>query len=320
MKRYDPYRGRGGARTFLKVLIVILLIVLILAILGVFLLDRVLVVSSDGLRLELPFTQRAEEETPDPASAEPSGSLSLIVESPTGADLPEGAETIRAVQLPRAALYDGTAAEQVAAAGGTAALFDMKADDGSLGYTSQLTLAGNAGVSADDAALNAAIRGLNAGELYTVARVACFRDNTIPYYNNGTALRLSGGNWRDAGGNRWLNVGKQSARDYVVGVCAELAELGFDELLLDYAGYPTGGGTDRILRDESYQPENLSEAVSEFWAQLAQALEPYPQVRISVVISDDLLTGGTDTSGQTPELRSMPAASGPPPRRTAPAP
>lgn len=306
MKRYDPYRGRGGARTFLKVLIVILLIVLILAILGFFLLDRGLVVSSDGLRLEFPFTQREKEgETPAPAPAEPSGSLSLIVESPTGApnaDPSEGAEALHAVLLPRTALYDGTAAEQVSAAGGAAALFDMKADDGSLGYTSQLTLARSSGVSDDNAALNAAIRGLNTGELYTVARVACFRDNTIPYHNNGTALRFSGGNWRDTGGSRWLNVGRQSARDYVVGVCAELAELGFDEILLDYAGYPVGGSTNRILRNESYQPENLSEAVSGFFEQLDQALEPYSQVRISVVISDALFSEGTDISGQTPEL------------------
>ena len=302
MRRYDPYRGRGRLRAFLKVLIVILVIALAVAVATFFLLDRHLVISADGYRLELPFFR--QEETPAPSPEDTGGDLPLVVETP-GATRPvvaPAAEAIRGVLLPRTALYDGTAEELVAAVGGSAAIFDMKADDGSLGYISQQPLAVTAKVSADNPAINAAIRGLNAGELYTVARVSCFRDNAAPYYDNTTALRSSAGNWRDSEGIRWLSVGRQSARDYVAGVCAELAELGFDEILLDCAAYPVDGGTDRIVRGDAYDPDDLTGPVAEFYAQVARALEDYPQVRLSIVAGEALLTGEDDGSGQTPEL------------------
>lgn len=303
-RRYDSYRGRGRLRTFLKVLIVILLIVLILAVAAFFLLDRSLVVSADGYRLNLPFFQRETEPSSTPLPSDSGGGLPLVVESPTAPQptpTPE-LEHMRGVLLPHTALYDGTAAEQVEAAGANAAIFDMKADDGSLGYISRLALAEQAGVSEENPAINAAIRGLNAGELYTVARVSCFRDNAVPYSDNTTSVRSSAGNWRDSAGIRWLSPGRASAREYVAGVCAELAELGFDEIVLDYAGYPTDGELDRIVRNETYDPQDLSGPVEEFYALVAQALEPYPQVRLSIVTSRSVLSGEDDQSGQTLEL------------------
>lgn len=55
------------------------------------------------------------------------------------------------------------------------------------------------GVSPADPAINGAIRGLNAGELYTVARVSCFRDNAIPRADMSLGIKSSAGNWRDEG-------------------------------------------------------------------------------------------------------------------------
>ena len=299
-RRYDSYRGRGRARTFLKVFIVILLILLAAAVAAFFFLDRSLIISADGYRIQSPFSQ-GEEDTPAP---QPSASQPLVVYTPTPTPAPE-AEPIRGVLLPRTALYDGTAARQVEDAGGTAAIFDMKADDGSLGYISGQPLAETAGVNAENPAINAAIQGLNAGDLYTVARVSCFRDNGVPYAvtDSSVAIRTRAGNWRDGADVRWLSPGKQAARDYVAGVCAELAGLGFDEILLDNAGYPPDGPLDTILRDEAYDPQNLAGAVAEFYAQVAAALADYPQVRLSIVTSQGVLTAGADAnSGQTGEL------------------
>ena len=98
----------------------------------------------------------------------------MVVTTPEPTPTPEPEEDFRGILLPNSALYDGTAAQRVEAAGATAALFDMKADDGSLGYISGLALAIQAEASAADPALNAAIQLLNGGEVYTVARVSCF--------------------------------------------------------------------------------------------------------------------------------------------------
>ena len=170
---YGSYRGRSRLRTVLKTIIVLLAVILVLAVAALLFLQRYMVFSADGVRFELPFLQ---QDGGDPAEEDPAVLVTeppvVVTPSPTPAP-----EYLRAVELPRSALYDGTAEDQVSSAGGNAALFDMKGDDGSLGYVSSLKLALDIHASASDSALNNAIEELNGGELYTIARVSCFRDN-----------------------------------------------------------------------------------------------------------------------------------------------
>lgn len=221
---YDSYRGRSRFRTVMKVLIGVLLVVLVLAVAALIWLEPYLGYSAGGIRINLPFFRREQPEE--------TGGAPVVVTTPevipTPAPTPEEQADFRAVLLPNTALYDGTAAEQLQAAGANTAVFDMKADDGTLGYISELALAAQAEVSAADPALNAAIQLLNDGDITTVARVSCFRDNTVPYYRNSLALHTSGGNWRDGGGSRWLSPASAEARQYAADVCRELAGLGFD--------------------------------------------------------------------------------------------
>ena len=293
---YDSYRGRSRFRTALKVLIGLLLVALVLAVAALIWLEPHIDYSAGGIRISLPFFQgEGPEET---------GGAPVVVTTPeatpTPTPTPEPEENFRAVLLPNTALYDGTAEEQLRAAGATTAIFDMKADDGTLGYISGLELAGRAGVSADDPALNAAIQLLNEGDVATMARVSCFRDNTAPYYRNSLALHVSGGNWRDGGGSRWLSPASAGARQYVVGVCRELAALGFDEILLDNWSFPIGGT--RIAADENYPADQLTAALEGFLDELEKALADYPEVRVSLVTTPAAAAGVAPESGQTAAL------------------
>ena len=177
----------------------------------------------------------------------------------------------------------------------------MKADDGTLGYISELALAAQAEVSAADPALNAAIQLLNDGDITTVARVSCFRDNTVPYYRNSLALHTSGGNWRDGGGSRWLSPASAEARQYVADVCRELAGLGFDEILLDNWAFPAGG--EGILADNNYPAADGRTAVLEgFLDQVEEALSGYSEVRVSLVTTSVAAAGEAPETGQTAAL------------------
>ena len=296
---YGSYHGRSGFRTFLKVLIVLLLVVLILAVLAVLLLDRYWVYDKNGARLEIPFLHQ-EEKQPVPSPGEQGG---LVLVSPSPSPEPQ-ASYLQAVMLPRTALYDGTAQQQVEAAGANAAIFDMKADDGTLGYISEIELARTIGSSASDPALNTAIKSLCAGDLYTIARVSCFRDNTAPYQKNSLSIKTySGYNWRDAGNIRWMSPTNEDARQYVVDVCVELAQLGFDEILLDYSAYPTDGKLQNIKTGSSYDASAFSSVVSGFYDQIRTGLAPYPQVRLSIVTDTETVTNGSNpSSGQTSEM------------------
>lgn len=291
---YDTYHGRNRFATFLKVLIVLLLLLLAAGLAALFFLEPYLVYSADGVRLELPPFFQGQEDTPVTATQPP-----VVVSTAQPTATPERQEEFRGITLEGTALYDGTAQAQSQQAGANAVIFDMKADDGSLAYISQQKIAQTAGVCAEDPAINAAIQLVNSGELYTVARVSCFRDNTIPRWNNDWAVRGSGGNWRDEGNSRWLSVGNAEARAYVVGICQELAGLGFDEILLDNCGYPVQGRVERISTGEDYDPEQLTGPVEQFFQELQTALADYPEVKVSVVTTPQMLSGVGDTSGLT---------------------
>ena len=320
---YGAYRGRSRSQTILKIIIVILLIVLILVAGAYVVLEKFGVYTSDGFRLELPFGGGSED--PNVEESQPLVVVSTDPQS-TPSPTPEPTPaTIQAVELPRSALSDGTAASQVQTAGGSAALFDMKADDGTLGYVSQIALATETGASAKDAALNEAIRTLNGGELYTVARVSCFRDNTVPYNEPTLGVKTyKDYNWRDNGNIRWMSPTSAEVRQYVTDVCLELAGLGFDEILLDNSTYPTDGALVNIRPGDAYDETQFETIITGFYAQVKAALAAqYPNVKLSIVTNEGVLQNGSDSeSGQSltgmaasadrvwARLEEMPAAEG----------
>ena len=292
---YDPYHGRSRGRTALKILIGVLLCLLVLAVAALLFLEPYIHYTSDGVRVELPFFQGKGEEPDPPEDTTP---LQLTTPSPSPTNTPEPEADFRGVLLPAAALTDGTAQSQVDSNGGTAAIFSMKGTDGALGYQSQTTL----GTSSEQEGINEAIQTLNGGELYTVAWLSCFRDNTLPWNNRALGIHSNSGNWRDDESIRWSSPAVESVRTYVAQVCGELAGLGFDELLLDNCGFPTRGTVSYIKSDSNYDPDTLTQTMETFFQTLDQTMAQYPEVKVSVVTSLSVLNGGSDGSGLTLDL------------------
>ncbi len=143
---------------------------------------------------------------------------------------------------------------------------------------------------------------MNDSGLYTIARVSCFKDNKAPRQNNTLSIRTNSGyNWQDPAGIRWMNVSSPEAREYVIGVCKELAELGFDEILLEHSGYPAEGNLHYIKVGEAYDPDHLAQPVEAFYSQLAEALKD-TGIKLSVAVPASTLTEEGDASGLTPAL------------------
>lgn len=298
--RYDSYRGGSRGRKALKALLILLLVLLAMAAASFLLLEKYLVYSDDGVRLELPFLQRERPLPTAPALTAPPV-LVTPTPGPTPTPAPAG---LMAVELPHSALYDGTAQQKLAEyPGADAAVFTMKRPDGTLGYISELELALDCRVSASDPALNGAIRGITAGDLYTVARVCCFQDDAVPYRRSSMGIRSGGGNWRDEDGRRRLNPFSREARDYAAAVCGELAALGFDEILLDCASFPERGRLTTIRVGADYDSDKFTEILDEFYAQVREVLSDYPGVKLSIAASSASLQGRNSAlSGQTADL------------------
>ena len=240
-KGYGAYRGRPRWKTVLKIVLVTLLLLVVLAAALMVYLERYLVVTGEGVRLELPFFQNQEQEqeqvspSPTPGQSEP-----VVVVTPTPVPTPT---VLEPVSLELTSLLAGTAAQETAAAGGNAALFDMKSDSGALAYVSSVERAVSGGLSADDPTLNGAITSaLEEEGLYAIARVSCFKDNDLSNEDRSLAVTTNSGyRWTDPEGIRWVSPTSAEVRDYITEVCVELAELGFDEIMLDNAGYPPEG-------------------------------------------------------------------------------
>lgn len=299
---YDTYRGRTALQRVLSVIIVLLLIVLLLAVAAFFFLQRYIVYTDDGqARLELPFLQSsAAAATPLPTQAHP---MVLVTPEPVATPQPTAAPAaaaIHPVSLFRAAFTEGNTQRLVTGAGGDAALFNMRSNDGSLGYVSALPLSVLAKTSAADVKLEGQIHAVTDTELYTIARVSCFKDNLLPRTDPSLALKtVSGYNWRDGSDTRWLDPANAQAQQYAAGVCGELAALGFDEIVLDHAGYPTTGNLAQIqggVPDAAAQAQTLEG----FYQSVREAIGD--DVALAIAVNAQALEGDGDGSGVTAEL------------------
>lgn len=299
---YSSYRGRRTLTDVLKI------VAAVLGVLAVVLLVAVWIGGKDGLPLKLPdvFQQDGgqsdvsgdgQEDDQSGGTGSESGQEEPDTSQP---EQPEQESVMTALELPVSAILDGTAAAQLEQAGANALVLTMKDEEGLLAWNSQQALAQSYGVNAGDETVQQQLQAWNQGEVYTVARVCCFRDNTIPYHRNDLAMRASYGNWRDEKGLRWLNPASEGAREYLAGLCGELAAMGFDEILLECAGFPTAGSVDRITSGAGEQ----AQAVSAFVELVEQAVAPYG-TKISLRVEAGTLTGELPECGITAGLLSQ---------------
>lgn len=282
----------------LVALIVLLSLILVAVAVGFFLLQGHIYYGDDGkAHVDLPSWGQSAQPTPTPADP-------VILISPVPDQTPQPTPAPQqgplVLSAPLSGVWDSLEPDSVMELSGGRALFDMKGSDGMLGYVSGLPLAISMGTSDARPGRNEALKTLNETPgLYTVARVSCFRDDRAPRWRNDMALRSYAGNWLDERRVRWLNVAIPDTRSYLVEVCTELAGLGFDEIWLDWAGYPTAGELDNIRIGETYDPEKLAQPVEEFYAAVRRALEDYPEVKVGITTSPAVLAGREDRSGQS---------------------
>lgn len=111
-----------------------------------------------------------------------------------------------------------------------------------------------------------------------------------------------GFNWMGPNNNYgWGNPSYEKVRDYLVGIVGELSQMGFDEILLYNAGFPTEGKIDTIKQDENYDAAKFAQIICDFYDQAAQAAEQ-GGAKLSVVTTADTIQTGSDAkSGQTLE-------------------
>ena len=302
---YQEYRGRGGGRGRMVLLFIIALLAVLLAAGTAFYLLVDIEYTPNGMVIHWPWAQ--ESETPPPPTAPPPELPSVAVEVVEPSPTPEPTPTptpeptynpIAAVTVTTAQLRDGSAAQAVAAAGGNALVVEMKGIKGRLAWQSQAELAATLWANAADDRTAQAVRELAENtELYLVARVQCFRDPLMASSWVGTLMTRGGNLWHDAQGVGWSSPASRDAVDYLSALCLELAEMAFDEILLDSAGYPDFGEVN-VLATGDNRPEDRTVPVAAFWARLSEELAE-KGTALSVQATEDALRGDNAFSGAT---------------------
>lgn len=304
---YQEYRGRSGARSVLIFIIVLLAVLLAAGLAFIIVMGEYIEYTDTGVEIDWPWLKG--EPSPPPMVSDPvvivTDEVVVTVEptpDPTPTPTPEPQyDAIGAVTVTTAQLRDGSAAQAVAAAGGNALVVEMKGIDGRLAWQSQVPLAASLGVNAADGRTAEAVQALaQAGELHLVARVHCFKDPVLANARIGTLMTRGGNIWYDRVGVCWSSPANQQAADYLSALCQELADMGFDEILLDDAGYPYDGQVSVLATTENH-PEDLTVPVSAFFARLSGELEA-KGVCLSLYAGEQLLPGNTVYSGMTAEV------------------
>lgn len=281
---YNNYRGRTSKG---KTVLTVVLILIILASIGFMLLQKYVVYDAAGTpHLMLPGRETTEPVLPEEGEEE----LNLTI-SPSE----QKAFVSRSFSVTEALTMESwRQAWTEAPKGCNAVTADMKVSGSGKLFFDAKEMAGGARATKNDtpAALMEMLQGDTAVG-YAVARLSCFHDSIAARWAvEDMGLKNTGGYiFYDGNNTQWLDPAKEGARKYLCGMAVELAELGFDEILLTDVSYPTEGKLDKIDYGDTVKARNLQTFLEEMRA----ALEPY-EVKLSLELSEAVLIEGSDNA------------------------
>ena len=274
-KGYHNYRGRGRRQ---KRLLAVVLVLVILAAVAYLVIQNYIVYDDAGkAHIEWPFRKDAPQaDTQEPVI--PDGDVTIdYVDNGYMPHLEElharmlSADVLR--QDPRTVL-DSLAESAFAV--------ETKRVNGSITYTTAVAVPEQVDVAQYDTMTN--LQTLLAGDAYSIARMSVFCDSYfVRAYPDAALCVESGSFWYDADSMAWLDPSNPQVLVYITTLCQEYADLGFDEIALDYFSYPTTGQLDSIAGLENVDRlQVLTDFVKSLRANLPDT------VKLSIVLRSEL--------------------------------
>ena len=284
-KGYRSYRGRTSKG---KIALAVVLVLIILAAVGFLWLQEYIVYDADGnARLDLPWRQEAS--VPPAEEEDPLQNVEITVQEPEApAEL--AAFSAGAAPLTRADWQETwMGATMMSAPAWNAAAVTLKDSAGHICFAAAGAAAGTVSTAEDTAAALAEAE----SSYHSIARMSCFLDPIAARADvEGMGLKNTGGYiYYDGNDLNWLDPSKPAARQYLCGLAREIADLGFDEILLTDVGYPTTGPLDKI----DYNGADRAESIRAFLEELKTALAEY-EVELAIELPAEVLTSGRDNT------------------------
>ena len=123
--------------------------------------------------------------------------------------------------------------------GYSALAFDLKRDDGTIGYESQLaTILSYGAVSSPSKDLQGSVNMMKENDILPIGRISCYKDNIAPAADLSYALYKDGGLYKDNAGNTYLSPDSETAVSYIKSIIDEAMGLGITMFILDNYDLP----------------------------------------------------------------------------------
>jgi len=203
-------------------------------------------------------------------------------------------------------------ADQVIEAGGNAIIFDVKNRRGDLSYMSKVPLARTVtacSLYTIDRPVELVSK-LQQRGLHVVARLACFYDVRLATHRPDLVPRSKqGGLWSEGEAPGWVDPSLPDVQQYLLDLVAEVADLGVDEIQLDYVRFPTQGNVSDAIFSFDLAEVAKHEIITEFVRRVRLVLAER-EVLLSADIfgvvawgrEEDVLSTGQSLEGLLPYL------------------
>ncbi len=308
----EVYRGRRKRLNVLGVVFGALAALILLTVVLFFGLQKYIVFEHDGVRVALPGAA-AGEDGPLPNDETAPGQVNAVLEitdpdySAVPAAAGEGLADMAAVFVPAQDVSMsgvGRYMSVMSSYGANALVLEVKPVSGQLVWASSSPTAAAYSLngSLDLEAMVAALRQQDEDdELYLVAQLSCCIDGLLAERCPSAALRFAtGAAYADSEG-AWLDPYSATVSAYLSELCSELAEMGFDELLLKSLSLPITEEAIGFSVELSSTPTPEA-AVCGLAVELTNALEAYDIPVSAILDTTSLRSGLADKSGQNLEL------------------
>lgn len=286
-KGYHSYRGRVSK---LKIFLAVVLCLVILAAVIVLYLQEHMVYDENGVRqLAIPWLQEDAAPEPEPSPDEPE--LDLVIQAPAGPP-PVHVLSVSAAPLTRELWEEAWGGAALSSAVPyDAAAVTLKDSASRIYFDSTAAPPSSVKTEEDTAAALAALAGPQS-RTYSIARLSCLLDPAAARAKvEDMGLKNTGGYiFYDENNHNWLDPAKKVTVDYLSALVLEIAELGFDEVILTDLTYPTAGKLHKIAYTGD---EDLSANITALVQALRTALGER-EMRLSIELPEAVAEGTPD--------------------------
>ena len=304
----EVYRGRRKRLNVLGVVFGALAALILLTVVLFFGLQKYIVFEHDGVRVALPGAAAGEDGAlPNDETAPEQVNAVLEITDPDYSAVPaaagEGLADMAAVFVPAQDVSMsgvGRYMSVMSSYGANALVLEVKPVSGQLVWASSSPTAAAYSLNGtlDLEAMVAALRQQDEDdELYLVAQLSCCIDGLLAERCPSAALRFAtGAAYADSEG-AWLDPYSATVSAYLSELCSELAEMGFDELLLKSLSLPITEEAIGFSVELSSTPTPEA-AVCGLAVELTNALEGYDIPVSAILDTTSLRSGLADKLGQ----------------------